>query len=217
MGRAEADEDAVRKAVQKRLPTTFSEGFFADAVVLVEGDTDRVVLECLAERLGTPLDERGISLLELGGKSGLRIPHAVFTSLDIPAYVIADGDAGGASRVTKGSTSGEIAANRANAEKSNEAATQKLIAWLPESNVTRGAVPYVFGQPTVVTDRYTIWRDDLEAELALWPSFLAALEAAGGRLRQKSVLTYRVAAQEADVNDLPDSLHDVIAAVVKFG
>lgn len=44
-------EEKVIRAIEKELPRTFSEGFFAEAVVFVEGDTDRVVLETLCERL----------------------------------------------------------------------------------------------------------------------------------------------------------------------
>ena len=48
---ASTDVENVKKVIAKRLPTGFSEGFFADAVVLVEGDSDRVVIESVAEKL----------------------------------------------------------------------------------------------------------------------------------------------------------------------
>lgn len=214
--RSDVATDAVRKIVQKRLPTTFSEGFFADAVVLVEGDTDRAVLECLAERLEAPLDERGVSLLELGGKSGLRIPHAIFTSLEIPVYIIADGDADGATRLNRGNSLQAIETNRTNAENSNRNSTERLASWLPQATPSRGNLPYTYGDPTVITDHYTIWRDDLESELALWPSFMKSLDEAGGKLRQKNPLTYRAAVRGASIGDLPEDLHEVIMTILQF-
>ncbi len=64
----QADEERVLRCVEKEVPRTFSEGFFADAVVLVEGDTDRLVIETFAERLERPLDARGVAVLAMEGK-----------------------------------------------------------------------------------------------------------------------------------------------------
>lgn len=69
----------------------------------------------------------------------------------------------------------------------------------------------------MITDDYTIWGDDLEAERALWPSFMAALDESRGRLRQKNALIYRAAAQEADIADAPDSLRAAIEALTGLG
>lgn len=204
-----ASQSSIQKFVEKQLPTTFAEGFFADSVVLVEGDTDRVVIETLAIRLGIPFDERGISVIALGGKSALKIPAGLLESLGIPTFVVADGDADGASR--NHSDEGQA---RRSADASNRSATQRLVEWLPESVPIHGTIPYTYGDPSLVTGRYVIWRDDLESELANWPSFLDALIAAGGKLRDKSVLTYRTAITEARTDDLPAVLRGAIEAIV---
>jgi hypothetical protein len=45
-------DDNIAKAITSHVPTEFSEGFFAEAVALVEGQTDRIVLEAAATKLG---------------------------------------------------------------------------------------------------------------------------------------------------------------------
>ena len=47
-----ASPEKIARFMEREAPGVFSEGFFADLVVLVEGDTDRAVLEVVAERLG---------------------------------------------------------------------------------------------------------------------------------------------------------------------
>ncbi len=74
---ADAPEAQVTRAVEKELPRTFSEGFFADAVVFVEGDTDRVIYEVIADRVGQALDSAGIAVLAMGGKENMNIPFVI--------------------------------------------------------------------------------------------------------------------------------------------
>ena len=203
--------DQVAKIVEKRLPTSFSEGFFGDAVVLVEGDTDKSVIEALAEKLGLSLDSRGISVLDMAGKSGLRIPYAMFAALEIPAYVVADGDALGAARKYPNDP-----IKQAGAHASHQKATEGVTSWLTASPARNGTTPYVFKAPSVVADGYIVWEDDIEYELAGWGSFQTALTANGGALRRKDLLTYRTAVLDADLGDLPDTLRIAIQAIADF-
>lgn len=70
-----------------------SEGFFADAVVLVEGRSDKAALIGVAERLGVSFEAAGIAVLSAEGKSCLDKPLLIFTELGIPVYPIWDCDA----------------------------------------------------------------------------------------------------------------------------
>jgi predicted ATP-dependent endonuclease of OLD family len=45
--------------------------FFAQAVVLVEGVSDQLALEALAERLGRNLDAEGVSIVPMGGSKNI--------------------------------------------------------------------------------------------------------------------------------------------------
>lgn len=210
---AGVDRARVQRVVEKELPRTFSEGFFADAVVLVEGDTDRVVLEALAERIGKALDAAGTAVLAMGGKESLKVPRYLLDLLGIPAYVIADADTDGAARKYP---SDEEKRNAAAA--SHKSATESLVEWLPECAETRvGTAPYEWGEPTTITDLWAVLHDDLETELEQWGSYVAALEGSGEELRSKNVAAVRSAAMEADLADLPASLTALIDAIAGFG
>jgi hypothetical protein len=79
----------------KSLMTTFmSEGFFADAVVLVEGDDDRAAILGMSEVMNVNLESDGISVLPCGGKGSLDRPAVIFSQLGIPIYIVWDSDKG---------------------------------------------------------------------------------------------------------------------------
>jgi len=206
-------EDRVRKCMEKEVPRTFSEGFFADSVVLVEGDTDRVAVETVAERLDTPLDAHGIAVLAMHSKDNLRIPAAILGGIGVPVYVVADGDALAGSRKHP-----DDPAKAAEVSASHRSSTTRLLAWLtPDVQVRIGALPTAFGAPTIVTTRWTLFHDDLEEELSAWPEFLNELADAGGDLRDKNVAAYRTAAHAAPLHGLPENLRMLIAAIGEFG
>jgi predicted ATP-dependent endonuclease of OLD family len=71
-----------------------NEGFFANVVVLVEGQSDRAALLTVAEKKGYDLDKLGIAVIPCEGKSNLDRPYAIFSGLGIPVYVIWDSDEG---------------------------------------------------------------------------------------------------------------------------
>jgi len=216
------NEDSVEKAIVSYVPTEFSEGFFADAVVLVEGQTDRIVLEAVATKLGNDLDRLGVTVLSVEGKGGLRVARAILVALGIPTYVLADGDHGTSARKTyRADTEDEILAKRAAAHGSHKADTERLIAALPSTSATTvGALPYVFGSPSVVCSDFTLWVDDIEEELGAWPTFDAALSAVGITLASRSnknLLAYRNAVFAADEADLPGTLRAVVTQIAALG
>ena len=82
----------VEKALQRELKGEFSEAFFAEFVVLVEGETDKATIEALAERQAISLDGRGISVVDVTGKGSLKTSWSILRGLDIPCYVVFDED-----------------------------------------------------------------------------------------------------------------------------
>jgi putative ATP-dependent endonuclease of OLD family len=72
-----------------------NEGFFADLVVLVEGEEDRAAILGTAYAMGHDFDGLGISLIPCGGKASLDRPALIFGSFAIPVYLIWDSDHGG--------------------------------------------------------------------------------------------------------------------------
>lgn len=217
---ADCTEEQVEKIVQKRLPTTFAEGFFADGAVLLEGDTDVAVLTAIAEKKGQAFDVAGVSLIFVEGKGAIAVPHAIMTQLGVPVYVVADGDglnAGLKYPEAQDVNNAENKGRREQARDSHRKATEDLVNWLPDdASVLRGDIPYGFGDPTVVSSEYAIWSNDIESELEAWPSFVAALTAGGFTSRCKNLLAYRSAVLDASLDDMPESLGTAVDAIGLF-
>ncbi len=75
-----------------------NEGFFAEVIVLVEGEDDRAAIQAAATLLNYDLESQGISVIPCDGKSNLGKAAAIFKSLEIPTYVIWDSDNGSFTR-----------------------------------------------------------------------------------------------------------------------
>ncbi len=71
-----------------------ADGFFADGVILVEGDEDRALLLAAAQDAGLDFDTNNVAVIPVGGKANLDRPLLVFRSLGIPAFTMFDGDLG---------------------------------------------------------------------------------------------------------------------------
>ncbi len=85
-------EKSVLSRLRAVMTPQLNEGFFADVVVLVEGETDRAAILAVARMLGHDLEALGISVLPCSGKGSLVGPAVVFRSLDIPIYLVWDAD-----------------------------------------------------------------------------------------------------------------------------
>ena len=191
------------------MPRTFSESFFADAVVLVEGETDKIIIEGIADLLNINLDAKGISIVDVSSKENLRLAYAILNSLDVQTFIVVDGDALGAEREHKGN---QVEIDRAKASHRNS--TEKIINWLPSCVAIKGVVPYKFEDPTAIYKHFSFWHDDLESELTSWESFKAALVRNGGELRKrKDVAKYKAGVMDAVISDLPENLKILIDAI----
>lgn len=69
-----------------------SEGFFANAVVLVEGETDYAAILGTARLLGHDFERSGISVIPCDGKPKMDRPMAIYRTLGIPTFAVWDGD-----------------------------------------------------------------------------------------------------------------------------
>ena len=86
------DEQRVRLAAE--FDHERNEMFFATAVVLVEGQTERLALPLIFRRLGHDPDALGISIVEVGGKGNLVLIARVLAELRIPHVIVFDSDRG---------------------------------------------------------------------------------------------------------------------------
>lgn len=67
-------------------------GFFADAVVLVEGEDDRAAILGASLILKLDLESCGLSVIPCGGKTNIDRPAIIFRQLGIPIYLVWDSD-----------------------------------------------------------------------------------------------------------------------------
>lgn len=189
------EDEQVRLNIMRVCLRDLPEALFAQAVVLVEGETERGLLEGCAERVD-PLHKQGIAVVDVGGKSRIPLAHAILTGLGIPTLAVFDGDArhGDPTQNTKEQTRRDtIELNR------------KLLGY--------------FGAPvedfphTQVGFGFAVFRDDLETYLRQewrdWSKAHARLVASGQGFERKHGGTYRQAALEAE-SDPPPFLTDLV-------
>lgn len=69
------------------------EGFFAEKVVLVEGVTDKAIIEGVYRTLGRDNIAEGIVIVSADGKTKMDKPFYIFNKLGIPTYAVFDSDA----------------------------------------------------------------------------------------------------------------------------
>jgi putative ATP-dependent endonuclease of OLD family len=69
-----------------------NEGFFGEAVVLVEGEQDRAALLAAARLAGHDLESMGIAVIPCLSKNNLDRPALIFRSFGIPTYLVWDSD-----------------------------------------------------------------------------------------------------------------------------
>lgn len=69
-----------------------SEGFLAEKIILVEGVSDKAILEAALLCKNSSAQKEGISVIEVGGKTKIDKPLFAFRSLGIPVHVVFDND-----------------------------------------------------------------------------------------------------------------------------
>lgn len=78
--------------MQKDLTPDRNELFFANRVLIVEGDTEKLTLPVYAQRIGIDLDALGVTILEAGSKNSLLTFAHISASLGIPTGILFDLD-----------------------------------------------------------------------------------------------------------------------------
>lgn len=68
------------------------EGFFAKAVVLVEGRTEALALPVYLEKCGLIPSRDGIAIIPVGGKGNLAKWRRLFSAYEVPTFIIFDND-----------------------------------------------------------------------------------------------------------------------------
>ncbi|MGW0701751.1 ATP-dependent nuclease [Streptomyces sp. NPDC002867] len=194
------NEGQIRRQAGIKCAGALSEGFFARAVVLVEGDTDGAVLIGCAEREQLSLGALGVSVISVGGKNNVALCHAILNALGVPCYVLFDGDSGKEARSRQGIQYIQDDDERREKERKIEEQTRKDL--LLNSNLLSylGASPSPW-PTTEAVGSHTVFEDHLEAFLDKeWPAWgirKKELVASGDGFPEKNSATYREAARTA--------------------
>jgi hypothetical protein len=85
-------EEGLRQKFSHFYDAAKNEGFFANKVILVEGPTEEYALPIYFEALGFNLDQSQVAIISAGSVQNLNYLYIIFNELDIPCYLIFDGD-----------------------------------------------------------------------------------------------------------------------------
>lgn len=177
--------DRIQVQLNSLLTEPFAEGFFSEGVVLVEGETDKAVLEEAATDAG-PLFRFGVSVVSVAGKSNLVLAHAILSDLGIPAMIVFDSDKGNAERLRlEGKAEAEADSEERKAKRENRS-LQRYLRIADAQDFPAGRLG----------DRLYAWDDNLEEVLGGWQVWHQALESLRTELRDsrlKRPSTYRLA------------------------
>lgn len=198
-------DHAIRQRWDQVCTKKLAEAFFADAVVLVEGDTDKAILDGIAARVGDAgLEARGVTVADSGGKQHLFTPHAILAELSIPTLLVFDNDKGCGARLK---ASGKKEKEVANAVQNEVNTNRRLLNYLGEDVVDNpeGQIsPYVH----VWADRL---EDVIENDWKEWETEKQSIVDSGRGSAGKNAATYALAAQTCST-DPSGALIEVIDA-----
>lgn len=194
----------IRKALLTEIPRGVAEGFFADAVLVVEGITDRVILESIAELENYPMDHYGIAVIDCGTKVRVPFMTRLFEQFGIPTYFVFDGDF---TTLEDADTD-----KKRQARLDHQSQTRQCVKLLEIVHPLDEA-PYVFGDETLVTSRFAVFRGKLEDESDSWESFNREMTVCNPSGEKKNPYHYRTAARKAEIGDSPDALRAIVRHV----
>ena len=100
-------KDTLQSRMQALMTPWMNEGFFANKVVLVEGESDRAAIISAGALQDIDFDSLGIAIIPCNGKESLDRPALIFKGLNIPTYLIWDCD-----KKNKGGTQDPTITNR---------------------------------------------------------------------------------------------------------
>lgn len=211
--RAKLESVSKPRSVEQQLDgvvaNQLSVALFANVALLVEGPTECAVFYGLGDRdeVGS-LEARGVSVVPVGGKTGIPIAHAILTSLGISAYALFDGDSEFEKRAI---ASGKSADKVADERKSHVAGNRTTLRYfnMPETDFPEEQV----------TDAFAVFQDHLETfMLNRWPEWQEScnsIEASAGILLRKNQSAYRAATLTAS-GEVPVMLTNILDRVLSY-
>jgi putative ATP-dependent endonuclease of the OLD family len=87
--------ESVRARLRNLCGLEHAEAFFARAILIVEGPSEREAIPIYARAGGIDFDALGISIVNAGGKTNIDSLYHLYRAHGIPIYVVFDNDRGG--------------------------------------------------------------------------------------------------------------------------
>lgn len=195
----QADIERARASLRRDL----SEVLFARAVLLVEGPSDAALMRGLATR-SRSLDAIGVACASTGGKTGMPVALALLQALNIPTFVVFDGDS---SKRTYLEVDSHSSSDQKQSARQAERYNRILL------NMTGADV--AAWPPNQIGDSHACFEDCLESYLKdSWPDFMEAVADERQRTGVKATKppsVYEVTAQT--LGDPPDELVEIVSRV----
>jgi predicted ATP-dependent endonuclease of OLD family len=200
------EESVVRKQLDSVALHRLPEALFASTVVLVEGTTDRAVMEGLTSRPGQrPLVTDGVVIADTGGKSSMSLPRAILEELGIPTFIMFDADGGCEARMRLNNRSEKVIES-----------TMADHAERNRSLLSQVGEPETDWPSTEIGPSHAVLEDTLESFLHNeWPEWTAAVESirqSGMGDPSKNGLLYRDATRKA-AGEPPQHLMDLLSSI----
>ena len=206
--------DAIRGRWEQVCTKNLAEAFFADAVILVEGDDDKGLMDGIAARTGM-FEAAGITVASAAGKGHMFTAHSILKNMGIPTLVVFDNDSGCRQRTLEkprkspGAMDPEQQAGQA--DEDVRALNRKLLKYfgMPVDDFPVGLVG------TIDSTSVFAWDDRLEETLdrdwGEWELKRQDLIASGQGVDGKNAATYALAASECNMGP-SGALVDAVAA-----
>lgn len=202
--------DSLLHRVQAIMTPWVNEGFFAQLVVLVEGEDDYAAIHGTAKSMSMDFEGGGISIIPVMGKRSLDRPIIIFQEFGIPVFVVWDSDEG------KGATGGSCAG------------CQRPLDGKPDPVDNRRLLRLVGGSeedwPSGLAETYCCFKGDLERVLKdeigskLFDDSLAKCQQEFGIQKKKHALknpsVIKTIIEEAKkVGKAPKTLEDLVKKI----
>ncbi len=148
----DVDEKSLRHRFGHICDETKNEGFFANKVILVEGDTEKYALPIYFANRDFDLDNARISIISTGSADNITYLYIMFNEFHIPCYVIFDGD-------KPEINPGELTGIKKDDAKNKSRRNKELLEFVGEQVDENGEF---FFPETSVKKKYTVWEKRFE-------------------------------------------------------
>jgi predicted ATP-dependent endonuclease of OLD family len=150
------DEKSLRHRFAHICDETKNEGFFANKIVLIEGETEKYALPIYFNHDGFDIDNERVAIISAGSVDNISYLYTIFNEFHIPCFVIFDGD--------KPEIDYEELKKEGNEKRRNDILgksrrNKELLKFAGETFDEK--TEYLF-PPTTIKEKYAIWEKDFE-------------------------------------------------------